>query len=58
MQKQQQMIWETLSKDYSIVKKIGQGSYGMVCKAIRRDNSQVCAIKLIRFNYLDGYAFK
>ena len=58
MQKQDQANWETLRKDYSLVKIIGQGAYGTVCKAIRRDNKQTYAIKMIKFKIDDGYAFK
>jgi len=58
MKKQDQAYWEMIRKDYSLIKVVGQGAYGTVCKAIRRDNKQAYAIKMIKFNMEDGYAFK
>ena len=58
MQNEDKTMWDTLRKDYSITKKIGQGAYGMVFKAVRRNDKKVFAIKLIRFNVNEGYGFK
>ena len=48
-------LWKNVRKDYKLLEEMGQGSYGQVIKAMKRDTKQVVAIKLMKNIFLDSY---
>lgn len=44
---------KTSMKDFTIVKKIGEGAFGKVYKVKRKDDNQTYAIKVINISQLD-----
>ena len=38
-----------VASDYSLLEELGSGSFGTVFKAIQRTNSEVVAIKMVRY---------
>jgi serine/threonine protein kinase len=51
-------ILSEVRKTYSLREVIGQGSFGAVYKAVKRDTKETFAIKLIKFDSNNDYSFK
>ena len=49
-------IWDTVSIDYDITKKLGEGSYGSVVEAKSKQSGQRVAIKLIKNCFRSVYS--
>lgn len=50
----QQEVYQELS-DYTIIEKIGKGTYGTVLKAKHNETNATCAIKVIKLKSSDEY---
>jgi male germ cell-associated kinase len=48
-------LWRHVRKDYKLLEEMGQGSYGQVIKAMKRDTKAIVAIKLMKNIFGDSY---
>lgn len=51
-------VWNILTPDYDLLRRIGKGSFGEVVQAIHRKTGKVVAIKLMRGVFENNYQAK